>query len=156
MGPLVRAFEERDFEAICLLEQASKGSPYSSAVFVRQAAVVFSPWFFVAEREGEVLGYSIGALNQKHRDEGWILRLRVHDRWQGRGIGRLLLDQAVRSLAEAGAMRMLLSVSPDNIRAVRLYRNSGFSVVETVPRYFGPGEDRFIMRRELTGEQKIE
>jgi ribosomal-protein-alanine N-acetyltransferase len=154
MGTLIRAFEERDFEAICLLEQGGKGSAYSSAVFVRQASVVFSPWFFVAERDGEVLGYGIGALNQEHRDEGWILRLRVHERWQGRGIGRLLLDHAIRSLTEDGATRILLSVSPDNTRAVRLYRNSGFFEVGTVPRYFGPGEDRFIMRRDVTGEQK--
>jgi GNAT superfamily N-acetyltransferase len=92
MRPLIRSFKESDFDAICLLEQGGKGSPYSSAVFIRQATIIFSPWFSVAEGEGDVLGYGIGALNQQNQDEGWILRLRVGERWQGQGIGRLLLD----------------------------------------------------------------
>jgi ribosomal-protein-alanine N-acetyltransferase len=145
MVPGIRPFDESDFYAICLLEQGSKGSPYSSTVFIRQAAVIFSPWFFVAEKEGDIQGYGIGALNQQCHGEAWILRLRVGESWQGRGIGRLLLDRVVGSLTDAGAVRILLSVSPDNHRALRLYRNYGFSEVDFKSGYFGPGEDRIIM-----------
>ncbi len=145
MSTLIRPFGERDFDAVCLLEEGRKGSPYSSAVFIRQASVIFSPWFFVAEWEGDIRGYGIGALNQQNQAEAWILRLRVSDHWQGRGIGRLLLDRVVRSLTDAGAARILLSVSPDNHRALRLYRNHGFSEVGAISSYFGPGEDRLIM-----------
>jgi ribosomal-protein-alanine N-acetyltransferase len=148
LTPLIRLFEQQDFDAICLLEKDRSGSSYASAVFIRQASIIFLPFFFVAAQEGEVAGYGIGALNESNRQEGWILRLKVHEWSQSRGIGRILLDRVVRTLSRAGARHIMLSVSPDNHRAVGLYRRYGFSETETVARYFGDDEKRIIMNLE--------
>ena len=54
------------------------------------------------------------------------LTLGVHPRWQGRGIGRLLLGAALDWADRVGIERMELNVLADNHRAVRLYEHHGF------------------------------
>lgn len=141
----IRPFSERDYAGACLLEEERSGSRYASAVFVRQAAVIFPSFFFIAAMDREVVGYGIGALNQEDRSEGWILRLRVREAYRGKGIGGKVLRRVVSSLTRAGAERIFLSVAPGNDSARRLYRKSGFRESEVRPSYFGAGEDRIIM-----------
>lgn len=143
--PLIRAFRPADFETVCLIDKGGSGSRYGSAVFVRQASVVFSPFFFVAELKDSVTGYAIGGLTAADPLEGWVLRLKVVEGARSRGIGRLLLDAVINNLTGAGANRILLSVAPGNRVAVGLYRRYGFSKIGFQAGYFGPGEDRFIM-----------
>lgn len=90
---------------------------------------------FVAEVGGKVVG-QIGL----HQDPGARMRhsagigMIVHDDYQGRGIGRRLMN-AILELADHYLMmeRVHLEVWPDNERAVRLYENSGF-VAEGISR----------------------
>lgn len=50
----------------------------------------------------------------------------VSEPWRGRGIGKLLLESAMRWAASAGAHKMALEVWPHNEAALRLYREAGF------------------------------
>lgn len=143
--PLIRPFRPDDFDTVCLLEEEGSGSRYGSAVFIRQASVVFSPFFFVTELKGAVIGYAIGGMTAVDAREGWVLRLKVVEEARSRGIGRLLLDTVIKTLEVAGADRVLLSVAPGNRVAVGLYRRYGFSKIGFQAGYFGPGEDRIIM-----------
>jgi [ribosomal protein S18]-alanine N-acetyltransferase len=143
--PLIRPFEPADFDAVCSLEEERSGSRYGSRVFIRQASVLFSSFFFVAEIGDAVTGYAIGGLTVADAGEGWVIRLKVLEGHRSRGMGRLLLDAAVTSLAAAGAKKVLLSVAPGNTKAIGLYRKYGFSETGFQPGYFGTGEDRIIM-----------
>lgn len=51
--------------------------------------------------------------------------------WRGRGLGDLLLCEAMRSLAQAGSSRFALEVVTNNARAVALYERHGFAPVST-------------------------
>jgi ribosomal-protein-alanine N-acetyltransferase len=99
----------------------------------------------VAELEKVITGYTIGSLTSSDAREGWVLRLKVIEGARSRGIGRLLLDAAVTSLASAGAERVLLSVAPGNSIAIGLYNKYGFSEIGIQAGYFSEGEDRIIM-----------
>lgn len=48
---------------------------------------------------------------------------------RGHGLGRVVLDEALRVLAELGARRFSLDVAADNERALKLYRAYGFEIV---------------------------
>lgn len=48
---------------------------------------------------------------------------------RGQGLGRVVVDEALRILAKLGARRFSLDVAADNERALRLYRDYGFEVV---------------------------
>jgi ribosomal protein S18 acetylase RimI-like enzyme len=53
--------------------------------------------------------------------------------YRGRGLGRLLLDRALRLLAAAGARAVTLEVAATNARALSLYRAFAFEVTERTP-----------------------
>jgi len=59
----------------------------------------------------------------------WISNLTTDSDWRGRGLGRLMLGQGIRSLQERGAESAMLGVDAGNTAAVGLYRSAGFGVV---------------------------
>ena len=85
----------------------------------------------VAERDGEVLGYTYAGL------EGWdYMTLRapagmLHDilvdpAHRGQGIGQLLLDATIAELKRRGAPRVVLSTASQNEGAQRMFAAAGF------------------------------
>lgn len=88
----------------------------------------------VAEAEGQVVGsaglHSVGqALRRRH---AMMLGISVTGAWQGRGVGRLLM-QALCDYADRwlGLRRLELQVYADNVRAIALYRRFGFELEGT-------------------------
>jgi len=82
---------------------------------------------FVAVVDGQVVGMAglqVGARKLRHTGS---IGMMVHDQFQGRGIGRELLEMLLH-LADnfLGLTRVELEVYPDNTRAIRLYESSGF------------------------------
>lgn len=80
----------------------------------------------------------------------------VHDRYQGRGIGTRLLEEAIR-LGERwlGLTRLELTVYVDNAAAIHLYEKLGFEVEGRLRRYAlrdGEWVDSFAMARLLPQE----
>ena len=81
----------------------------------------------VAELGGRVVG--IAGLHVKRGRErhcGW-LGMSIHDQFQGRGLGRRLLE-ALLDVADnhLGLTRVELEVLADNTRAIHLYERCGF------------------------------
>ena len=85
----------------------------------------------VAERDGDVLGYTYAGL------EGWdYMTLRapagmLHDilvdpAHRGLGIGRLLLEATINELKVRGAPRVVLSTASKNEGAQRMFAAAGF------------------------------
>ena len=85
----------------------------------------------VAERDGDVLGYTYAGL------EGWdYMTLRapagmLHDilvdpAHRGLGIGRLLLEATINELKVRGAPRVVLSTASQNEGAQRMFAAAGF------------------------------
>jgi len=145
----IRLFSPDDFPAVCELEQGEKGSPYSAAVFIRQASVLFSRTFLVAVRRGIVVGYTIGAVPQAAFEEGWVLRLRVADRYHRRSIGTSLLSSLFSIFALLPVRRVVLTVASGNHPARALYHGLGFEETGFLPGYFGEGEDRLVLSAAL-------
>ncbi len=62
----------------------------------------------------------------------WIRELAVNPKFQGRGIGRKLLIQALNYGKENGAVRSFLMADDCNANAINLYKNVGFIPSEEV------------------------
>lgn len=82
---------------------------------------------FVAVLDDEIVGMAglhVGSGRRRHTAS---LGMMVHDRFQGRGIGRTLLA-ALLDVADTylGLARVELEVFPDNQRAINLYEHMGF------------------------------
>lgn len=75
-----------------------------------------------ADDSAEVIGFIIGRVVV---DEAELLTLGVHDAWQGRGLGRLLLEALCKAARQAQARRLYLEVAAGNVPALRLYERVG-------------------------------
>lgn len=145
----IRSFRSGDFERVVDLEARSATSVYGASVFIRQMQAIAESTFFVSETDGEITGYTIGAGVMKSPKTAWVLRLAVCEEHQRKGIGRQLLVCLLEELEGSGVEEVLLSVSPKNHAALPLYRSLGFSESSFQEAYFGQGEDRLILRREI-------
>ena len=97
----------------------------------------------VAEVDGRVVGTAcLVAFHGRLSHCGEIEHLMVHDEFQGRGIGRQLME-ALLDIADnsLGLVRVELLVYPDNAGAVGLYERLGFAH-EGVKRKFSRRQGR--------------
>jgi mycothiol synthase len=81
--------------------------------------------FFLAHRDGEVLGYH---WTKVHADgSGEVYVLGISPAAQGLGLGKVLLAIGLRHLAEIGCPTVLLYVDESNTGAMRLYESARFT-----------------------------
>jgi GNAT superfamily N-acetyltransferase len=82
----------------------------------------------IADVGGAVAGYIQYGPDAEAADAetGYVAALYVHPDHEGHGLGRLLLDHAIRELGGAGRHRIRLWVFAGNSRARSLYLSAGF------------------------------
>ena len=85
----------------------------------------------VAERDGEVLGYSYAGVEgydymSLRGPAGVLYDIVVDPAHRGHGVGRVLLDATLAALAARGAPRVVLSTAERNEPAQRLFDRAGF------------------------------
>ena len=123
-----------------------------------------SPWTVegIADQLGGpgvgALGLGAAALDgfvlfRRAADESEILIIAVSPSARRRGLGRRLMDGALRAVAAAGAESMFLEVAVDNAPALALYASLGFEEIARRPRYYhrrgGLRVDALLLRRSL-------
>jgi ribosomal protein S18 acetylase RimI-like enzyme len=81
----------------------------------------------VAEENGEIIG-AVFAEEKKtfYPDSSHIKSIFVKEKWQGKGIGRQLIEKCLDALEKAGMKNVSLSVDPKNRSAVSMYEKFDF------------------------------
>jgi ribosomal-protein-alanine N-acetyltransferase len=77
----------------------------------------------LAERDGRIVGYTLSTVE---RGEGTLGRVCVVPAERRRGLGTALAADAVASMRDGGAERIVLCTQHDNTRSLELYRRLGF------------------------------
>jgi len=137
-----RAVTRSDLTALAqLIHQSHVGSldaalnlTYSSVSHCRQFIETLvvragcGPFDTEASCVVEVDGRAIGVLlaSRLSQGNGHVCQVSVAAEWQGRGLGRLLVERSLRAFAAAGLERASLSVTLANRRALKLYEQLGF------------------------------
>jgi ribosomal protein S18 acetylase RimI-like enzyme len=85
--------------------------------------------FFVAAREGEVVG-TVMAGYDGHR--GWIYRVAVDPRHRREGVGAAMVRLAEEELRKRGAPKVNLQILKDNSAVVGFYERLGYAVEERI------------------------
>ena len=145
----IRTYILDDLAAVSKIEQEVFGDFAYPLFYFRQAFDVFGDLFHVAEtEEGEIVGYILGILPSGSQ-EGWILSLAVQKENRRKGIAKILVESVLTMLSHKGARSVLLTVEPDNEETITFYRNLHFHEIKREDNYFGNGETRIVMRRNL-------
>ncbi len=103
--------------------------------------------YVAARDEGRLIGYAgISRLGRIPPYEYEVHTIGVDPAYQGRGIGRRLLDDLLH-FASRG--EVFLEVRTDNDAAINLYKSVGFATVGVRKRYYKvSGADAYTMKRD--------
>lgn len=147
LHPVIRPLRKDDLDAVIAIETAAYPFPWTRGIFAECLRVGYG--CYGLSLDGVLTGYVI--LNWA-AGESHLLNLCVAPGRQGRGLGALLLAQAIERAQKAGCESMILEVRPSNPAAAAMYRRRGFREIGRRPGYYrAPDgrEDAIVMRLGL-------
>ena len=149
-GLVVRKMTVDDVPAVAAIDRASFSLPWSEGSFRSDLTANPAAHLIVAERPAgngrPIAGYAGYWLVI---DEAHLSTLAVDPELRRQGIGRELLQVAMRQAARQGAQLMTLEVRVSNEPAKQLYEKLGFRVVGRRRRYYKDNlEDALLMTRD--------
>ncbi|MFV0319832.1 MAG: ribosomal protein S18-alanine N-acetyltransferase [Microbacterium sp.] len=105
--------------------------------------------YFVAERDGRIVGYAGLRAPDGARDAD-VQTIAVAAAVRGEGHGRALLTMLLREASDRRVREVFLDVRADNPVAQALYVSEGFAEIARRPRYYQPDDvDAVVMRLDV-------
>ena len=139
----IRAMQVTDIDAALRIEELSSIQPWTRGVFTDELSDTVPRSYRVACLDGEVVGFC-GLLAQL--DEGHITNIAVDPVHRRKGIGAMLLLDAIRIALRQKICALTLEVRVSNTEARVLYQRFGFAPVGVRPKYYrANNEDALIM-----------
>lgn len=110
----------------------------------------------IAESKGDVLGYTcFGAIpcTRSSYDLYWIA---VDPRVQGRGIGRLLMDEFEQRVLALGGTNVFIDTSlrGDYAPTRAFYERCGYQLEARLADFYGPGDGKAVFSKRLGGARQ--
>ncbi len=143
-----RRAEYEDLDDLARIETAA----FSGDLLSRRALryYIFAPGaiFLVVERAGRCAAYLLIS-KRRNSTRAQIYSLAVDPPFQGRGLGRFLLESGEREARLRGARSIALEVRGDNERALQLYQTAGFERVGVVADFYEDGQSALKLEKRL-------
>ena len=133
-------------EAVAALESRVMGSDAWSAKMVADELSHKDRIWWVAEFDGDVVGYAGGLIVD---GDVQILKVGVDEGYRRRGIARELLERVAADARNLGASSCSLEVRASNEGAQAFYAQMGLTAEGVRPRYYSDREDAVIMKGPL-------
>ena len=144
----LRPMEPGDLRQVMAIETQVYEFPWTLGIFQDCLRVGYCCW--LAELDQRVIGYGVMSVVI---DESHILNLCVHPEWQGKGLGRKLIERMLKLARQHGAETAFLEVRKSNQAALALYGGLGFVEVGRRRDYYPASgsarEDALVMSLEL-------
>jgi len=132
-----------DIERCLLIENQVFRKRWDSKVFVQELE---TGYYLIASSESDIIGFT-GM--QKVLDEAHITTVAVEPKYQGIGVGTMLVEHLLADAKKAGIKNYYLEVRRSNAAAQSLYKKFGFDVLVDRKNYYSnPADDALVMRRQ--------
>lgn len=141
----IREYSVRDFKDVLEIDTEAfnpRNPSYDVYIYL-----TYSSNFLVADIGGRVIGYIVV---MDMGVDSKIMSFAVKKEFRRRGIGNMLLKEAIKRCKEKGKQRIMLEVRVSNVAAQKLYKKNGFETVDILPAYYSDGEDAYLMELKLT------
>ncbi|MFC5405051.1 ribosomal protein S18-alanine N-acetyltransferase [Cohnella soli] len=149
-----RLMNLNDIAPIVEIEREAFTAPWSAEAFRNELTNNLFAKYMIMERGDEIIGYGGMWLII---DEAHVTNIAVREKHRGRGYGKSLLREMMRTAYFLGARRMTLEVRVSNEIAQSLYRQMGFYPSGVRPEYYSDNlEDALIMWADLVQEDDEE
>ena len=144
----VRNYRPADYPEICRID-APMFSGMGGHVLFRHIEELFGPLFFVAEKNGEIIGYVLGGIHLDNPKTGKLIRIGVSSDHQRQDCGTRLTTALFTRMRELGVENVHLTVAEDNTAARNFYTKIGFTIAEERENYFYPDVFRLVLTKKL-------
>ncbi|NGQ96009.1 GNAT family N-acetyltransferase [Brevibacillus sp. SYP-B805] len=110
---------------------------------------LFPDLIYKATDDGRLIGFSCAGIDM-YGETGWLLFSNVAPAYQGKGIGKRLIEARLQALRRFPTLkRVLVTVSETNTASIRALASQGFRFSRQELDYYGPGRHRNIMELSL-------
>ena len=145
----LRHMSAQDLDQVLEIETESFVEPWTRENFEQEISGLGESVLMVAVMGGRIVGYSVTWYLE---DEVHLANVAVREDCRGRGIGRALVEDVMRSARDTCAGKIMLEVRESNVEARRLYETLGFRAVGIKRNYYKrEGEDAVLMRLQIGG-----
>lgn len=152
MSVALREMHAGDIPAVHALEtELFPEDAWPIAAFESELAQEDTRNYWVYEADGLVIGYAGLCTVLPIAD---VQTIAISPAYQGRGLGRKLLQLLIDTARKRRALDVMLEVRFDNPNAIGLYESMGFETIHRRERYYKGGVDALIMRLKLDAPQK--
>jgi ribosomal-protein-alanine N-acetyltransferase len=144
-GILIRKMRESDLDAVS--ELAMLANPH--AIKEKHRKLILNELkknpdlSSVATDIGKVVGY---VLADVHNDEAVVEDLAVAEEYQGKGVGKRLLNKELEILKRKGAKTVIAEVHYKCASAIPFYYKHNFRVAGFMQDWFGTGHDAIMLK----------
>ena len=154
--PVIRHAESSDYKNIIRVVNEWWGGRDMAPMLPRLFLVHFRNTSFVAEHQGEIVGFVIGFVSQTFPAEAYIHFTGVHPAFRKTGLGRRLYERFFSAAESLGCSKVRCVTSPVNKLSIAFHLGMGFTMEDTgtfidgIPLakgYDGEGEDRVLFSR---------
>ncbi|MGE5391619.1 MAG: N-acetyltransferase family protein [Deltaproteobacteria bacterium] len=90
--------------------------------------VHFRDTIFIAEANGEMVGFLMGILSQYHPDQAYIQFIGIRPGWRNRGLGRMLAGRFFDVCRKNGRTIIKSSTAPINTESIAFHTRLGFDI----------------------------
>lgn len=144
---LIREAQEADVEPIYEIGKLCFSDAWRKET-VANDMEGFQSQYFVAEKEGQVVGYGCFWFVA---DEGQLVNIGVHPAQRRQGIGEAILTRGLAEAKKRGMKTLFLEVRVSNTSAQAMYEKFGFKNLGVRKKVYElPIEDGYVMEIALT------
>ncbi|MFW9786999.1 MAG: GNAT family N-acetyltransferase [Candidatus Thorarchaeota archaeon] len=158
----LREFEPDDIKHVVSINQKCLPENYPDQFFM--GLHYHAPKaFFVAEHEGEIIGYimcrierGISGFGRMPVKKGHIVSVAVLHTMRKKGVGTALITAGMKGMMDYGATEFFLEVRKTNENAIAVYETLGYSVRRVLRGYYRDGEDAYLMIKRIDDAPEAE
>lgn len=100
------------------------------------------------DREGNFIGY-LTVIDKPKKGELEVLNLGVDPDFEGRGLGKEMMEFAEDLAGKRGRGKVTLVTNKKNQRSKSFYKNLGYVLTGEIANYYGDGETRCLFEKLL-------
>jgi len=146
--PVIRDYRRQDFETLWQIDQAcfARGISYTRPELAFYIARKRG-FTMVAELDGKIAGFVV--VDRYRHGQGHVITIDVRPEARRSGLGSRLMTAAEERLRSLGCSVVLLEAAVDNTAAIAFYKRHGYSIIQTIPRYYLDSIDALVLAKDL-------
>jgi len=154
-----RYAEASDYQPIISVVNEWWGGRTMAEMLPKLFLIHFRQTSFIAEKNGEILGFLIGFVSQTFPTEAYSHFIGVHPEYRKIGLGSALYERFFHAVKRLGCNKVCCVTSPLNNGSVTFHLLMGFSIELSgmtdesscvIKDYDGRGEDRVLLSKSLS------